>query len=147
MRIRRNGAELSGECSKPPFTYQQHSPGVLITPAKGELILMKKWQIATIGAAVVVAVAGLGASFAGAKPPAPPANVVVLPATVVVANPNWAPSAPAQPRPATLPLAPALPPASGTVLFSADFATADSSGWHSPLLPESDMAPLWLIQD
>src|SRR5690349_17327964 len=110
---------------------------------------MKKWQIAAVGAALLVAVAGavagaMGPSLAG--PPQPPAPIVTLPATVVVANPAWQPPAQVS-RPDKLPLAPTLPAATGPVLFSADFAAPDSSAWHSPLLPESDLAPLWHIAD
>lgn len=110
---------------------------------------MKKWQIAAVGAAlliaVVAAVAGaIGPSLAG--PPPAPGPVVVVPATVVSFNQGWTPPQ-QQARPATLPQAPALPAATGPVLFNADFSTADSSAWTSPLLPESDMAPLWRIQD
>jgi len=110
---------------------------------------MKKWQIAAVGTAlliaVVAAVAGaMGPSLAG--PPQASGPVVVVPATVVSFNQGWAPPQ-QQARPATLPQAPALPAATGPVLFNADFSTADSSAWRSPLLAESDMAPLWRIQD
>src|SRR4051812_44566801 len=103
---------------------------------KGEQVVMKKWQIAAVGAALLVAGAGavagtFGSSLAG--PPQQAANIVYIPATVVVVNQGWAPQAQAQ-RPAKLPLAPALPAASGPVLFNADFATLDSSAWHSSLL-------------
>ena len=69
---------------------------------------MKKWQIATLAAAVAVtSVGAVGASFSWA--PHPDGPVVVVPGTVVVANPNWQPSGPAPARPAPLPAAPALP--------------------------------------
>ena len=106
---------------------------------------MKKWQIATMAALLALALLGaVGVSLAGPRATGP---IVVVPATLVVANPGWVPAGPAHPRPATLPAAPALPPAAGAVLFSADFHTADLSAWHSPLLPSSDLAPLWRIQD
>src|SRR5947208_16750175 len=111
---------------------------------KGEQVVMKKWQMAAAGAALLVAGAGAIAGTFGsplAGPPQQAANIVTLPATVVVVNQGWAPQTEAQ-RPAKLPLAPALPAAAGPVLFSADFAVVDSSAWHSPLLPESDMQPL-----
>ena len=110
---------------------------------------MKKWQTAAVGAVLLVAGAGAIAGTLGsslASPPQQTANIVTIPATVVVVNQGWAPQEQAQ-RPTKLPLAPALPASTGAVLFSADFATVDSSAWHSPLLPESDMQPLWLIAD
>jgi hypothetical protein len=107
---------------------------------------MKRWQIATLAAAVAVASVGaVGASFSGA--PHADGPVVVVPGTVVVANPNWQPSGPAPARPAPLPPAPALPAATGPVLFQADFATPDAAAWHAPLLRDSDLAPAWAVRD
>ena len=110
---------------------------------------MKKWQMAAVGIVLLLAVAGvavgaLGPSFA--SPPRQAGPIVSVPATVVEFNQGWAPPV-QQARPAQLPLAPTLPSATGPVLFSADFAAVNSSAWHSPLLPESDMQPLWRIAD
>ena len=108
---------------------------------------MKKWQITGLAAALVAGAAGMVGATTLAGPPPPPAPYVTLPSTVVVANPDWAGPPTTQQRPATLPAAPALPKASGAVLFSTDFSSSDSSAWASPLLPDSDMAPLWLVQN
>ena len=108
--------------------------------------MMKKWQMGAIAAALAaVAVGAVGVSLAG--PSRQAGAPVVVAATVVVANPGWTPSGPVQPRPAVLPKAPALPPATGPVLFSSDFSSPDISAWHSPLLPSTDLAPRWLVQD
>ncbi len=113
---------------------------------KGEQVFMKKWQIASLAAAVAVASVGaVGASFSGA--PHADGPVVVVPSTVVVANPNWQPSGAGPARPAPVPVAPALPVASGPVLFQADFASADPAAWHAPLLRDSDLAPAWTVRD
>jgi len=107
---------------------------------------LKKWQIATTAAALAVASAGaVGASLAGALPAQGP--VVVVPGTVVVANPNWEPGGPAYARPATLPVAPALPAAAGRVLFSNDFNAPGDPGGASPLLRDSDLPPAWEVRD
>ena len=107
---------------------------------------MKKWQIATTAAALAVASAGaVGASLAGALPAQGP--VVVVPGTVVVANPNWEPAGPAYNAPTTLPIAPALPAAAGRVLFSNDFNAPGDPGGTSPLLRDSDLPPAWDVRD
>ena len=105
---------------------------------------MKRWQIAGVGVALAIASIGVaGASFSGT--PHPDGPVVVVPSTVVVANPNWQPSGPAPAAPAPLPAAPALPAATGPVLFQADFAAPDAAAWHAPLLRDSDLAPAWAV--
>ncbi len=107
---------------------------------------MKKWQIATTVAALAVASVGaVGASLAGALPAQGP--VVVVPGTVVVANPNWEPAGPVYNGPTTLPVAPALPAATGRVLFSSDFNAPGDPGGTSPLLRDSDLPPAWEIRD
>jgi Domain of Unknown Function (DUF1080) len=108
---------------------------------------MKRWQIATVGVALAVASVGVaGASFTGT--PHADGPVVVVPGTVVVANPNWQPSGPAPAHPAPLPAAPALPAAAGPVLFQADFAAAAATAaWQAPLLRDSDLAPAWTVRD
>ena len=107
---------------------------------------MKRWQIATVGVALAIASVGVaGASFTGA--PHADGPVVVVPGTVVVANANWQPSGPGPARPAPLPAAPALPAATGPVLFQTDFAAADAAAWHAPLLRDSDLAPAWSVRD
>ena len=107
---------------------------------------MKKWQIATTVAALAVASVGaVGASLAGALPAQGPG--VVVPGTVVVANPNWEPAGPVYNGPTTLPVAPALPAATGRVLFSSDFNAPGDPGGTSPLLRDSDLPPAWEIRD
>ena len=107
---------------------------------------MKKWQIATTVAALAVASVGaVGASLAGALPAQGP--VVVVPGTIVVANPNWEPAGPVYNGPTTLPVAPALPAATGRVLFSSDFNAPGDPGGTSPLLRDSDLPPAWEIRD
>ena len=107
---------------------------------------MKRWQIATLAAALAVASVGaVGASFSGT--PHADGPVVVVPSTVVVANANWQPSGPAPARPAALPAAPALPAATGPVLFQTDFAASAAATWHAPLLRDSDLAPAWAVRD
>ena len=107
---------------------------------------MKKWQIATTVAALAVASVGaVGASLAGALPAQGP--VVVVPGTIVVANPNWEPAGPVYNGPTTLPVAPALPAATGRVLFSSDFNAPGDPGGTSPLLRDSDLPPAWAVRD
>jgi hypothetical protein len=107
---------------------------------------LKKWQIAITVAALAVASAGaVGASLAGALPAEGP--IVVVPSTVVVANPNWDPVGPGYNRPATIPVAPALPAATGRVLFSTDFNAPGNPGGTSPLLRDSDLPPAWDVRD
>jgi hypothetical protein len=103
---------------------------------------MKKWHVVTVAAAVAVASVGaVGAAFSGS--PRADGPVVVVPSTIVVANP--ASGAPAQPA-AAVPAAPALPPANAPVLLSADFSSPDIAGWQSPLLSQSDTQPLWTVE-
>jgi hypothetical protein len=107
---------------------------------------LKKWQIATTAVALAVASAGaVGASLARALPAQGP--IVVVPGTVVVANPNWVPPGPGYARPAIVPVAPALPAAGGRVLFSNDFNTPGDPGGTSPLLRDSDLPPAWEVRD
>jgi hypothetical protein len=103
---------------------------------------MKKWHVVTVAAAVAVASVGaVGAAFSGS--PRADGPVVIVPSTIVVANP--ASGAPAQPA-AAVPAAPALPPANAPVLLSADFSSPDIAGWQSPLLSQSDTQPLWTVE-
>ena len=106
---------------------------------------MKKWQIATAVAALAVTTAGaVGASLAGT--PAVSGTIVVPAATVVTVNSDWQPEG-APKRPLILPAAPGLPSPAGTVLFSADFNTGNTSGWRASVLPSSEQPGTWLVKD
>jgi hypothetical protein len=98
-----------------------------------------------VAALAVASVGAVGASLAGALPAQGP--VVVVPGTIVVANPNWEPAGPVYNGPTTLPVAPALPAATGRVLFSSDFNAPGDPGGTSPLLRDSDLPPAWEIRD
>jgi len=106
---------------------------------------MKRWQIATVAAAIAATFAGVwGGSLA--RTPATPGGIVVLPATVVTVNGDWQPDG-APKRPLVLPAAPGLPSPVGTVLFSADFNTGSTADWRASVLPTSEQPGVWRVQE
>jgi hypothetical protein len=108
---------------------------------------MKKWQWATAAAVIAAAAVGAaGASFAGTQTQ-PNSRIVVPPVSGIISpNEGWRPAnAPA--KPPTIPSAPGLPAATGTVLFSSDFGAGNTNNWHATILPSSDSPASWLVKD
>ena len=106
---------------------------------------MKKWQIATVAAAIAATFAGVWGG-SQARTPATPDGIVVPPATVVTVNGDWRPAG-ASAKPLVLPSAPGLPTAPGAVLFSSDFNTGSTANWRAAVLPTSEQPGVWLVKD
>ncbi|HUS14799.1 MAG TPA: hypothetical protein VM536_07240, partial [Chloroflexia bacterium] len=80
---------------------------------------MKRWQMATVAAVLAATSLGVaGASLGSARPPAD--SIVVAPGNIVTLNADWRPPGAPEHAP-VIPIAPALPAATGPVLFNADF--------------------------
>ncbi|MDQ2808332.1 MAG: DUF1080 domain-containing protein [Chloroflexota bacterium] len=106
---------------------------------------MKRWQIATVAAAIAVTFAGVWGG-SSARTPAAAGGIIVLPATVVTVNGDWRPAgAPAKPQPPAA--APGLQAAPGAVLFSSDFNAGSTADWQPSVLPTSEQPGVWLVQD
>ena len=108
---------------------------------------MKKWHIATLAAAAAVASIGVAGAALNNGPQAGQGTVVVAPGREVEANPNWVPNGAAPTSQGVIPPAPALPAATGAVLFSTDFSNHNATQWQSPLLARSDKEPLWIARE
>src|SRR6476659_9632213 len=106
---------------------------------------MNRWQMAGVAAALAAIGAGaVGVSLA--RTPTATGNIVVPPVSAIISpNEGWQPAdAPA--KPPTIPTAPGLPAATGTVLFSSDFGAGNTDNWHATLLPGSDAPASWLVK-